>query len=65
MKVEELYDIVAEGMRIGGEDVSSHRVTLEKQQRTGTGQEEALYCTLWKTHFERGYGAVVRQTTSG
>jgi len=35
MKAEVLYDIVEEGMGIGGEDVSSHRVTLEKQQRTG------------------------------
>ena len=65
MKVVELYDIVAEGMRTGGEDVSSHRLTLQKQQRTGNSQEEALYYTLWKTLFERGYGTVVRQKTSG
>jgi hypothetical protein len=26
-------------------------------------KEEALDRTLWKTHFGRGYGPVVRQTT--
>jgi hypothetical protein len=26
-------------------------------------QEEAVYCTLWKNHFGRGYGPIVRQTT--
>ena len=26
-------------------------------------KEEALVHTLWKTHFGRGYGPVVRQTT--
>jgi len=25
-------------------------------------KKEALYFTLWKTHFGRGYGPVVRQT---
>jgi len=65
LKVEELYDIVEEGMGGGGEEVSSYRVTLEKQQHIGTSQEEALYCTRWRTQFERGYGPVVGQTTSG
>jgi len=26
-------------------------------------KEEALDCTLWRTHFGRGYGPVIRQTT--
>jgi hypothetical protein len=26
-------------------------------------KEGAVYCTLWRTHFARGYGAVVGQTT--
>ena len=26
-------------------------------------EEDALDCTLWRIHFERGYGPVVRQTT--
>jgi hypothetical protein len=26
-------------------------------------KKEALYCTLWRTRFGRGYGPVVRQTT--
>jgi len=26
-------------------------------------QEEAEYCTLWRTHFGKGYGPTVRQTT--
>jgi len=64
LKVEELYDIVEEGMGRGGEDISSYRVTLEKQQHTGTSQQEALYRTLWRTHFEKGYEPVVRNTTS-
>jgi hypothetical protein len=64
LKVEELYDIVEEGMGRGGEDIISYRVTLEKQQHTGTSQEEALYRTLWRIHFEKGYGPVVRHTTS-
>jgi hypothetical protein len=64
LKVEELYDIVEEEMGRGGEDVSSYKVTLEKQQHTGTSKEEALYRTLWRTHFKKGYGPVVRQTTS-
>jgi len=25
--------------------------------------EETLDCTLWRIHFERGYGPVIRQTT--
>jgi hypothetical protein len=25
-------------------------------------KEEALYWTVWRTHFGRGYGPVVRQT---
>jgi hypothetical protein len=25
-------------------------------------KEDALYCTLWRTRFGRGYGPVVRQT---
>ena len=64
LKVEDLYDIFEEGMGRGGEDVSSYRVTLEKQQHTGTSQEEGLYRTVWRTYFERGYRPVVRQTTS-
>jgi len=26
-------------------------------------EEEALDCSLWRTHFRRGYGPVIRQTT--
>jgi len=28
-------------------------------------KEKALDWTMWKTHFGRGYGPVIRQTTKG
>jgi hypothetical protein len=36
---------------------------LKEKKRYWKLKEEALYCTLWKTRFGRGYGPVVRQTT--
>jgi replicative superfamily II helicase len=36
---------------------------LKEKRRYWKWKEEALDCTLWRTHFGRGYGRVVRQTT--
>jgi hypothetical protein len=35
---------------------------LKEKRRYWTLKEEALDRTLWRTHFGRGYGPVVRQT---
>jgi hypothetical protein len=36
---------------------------LKEKRRYWKLKEEALDCTLWRTHFGRGYGPVVTQTT--
>jgi hypothetical protein len=36
---------------------------LKEKRRYWKLKEEALDGTLWRTHFGRGYGSVVRQTT--
>jgi hypothetical protein len=36
---------------------------LKENRRYWKLKEEALYHTLWRTRFGRGYGPVVRQTT--
>jgi hypothetical protein len=36
---------------------------LKEKRRYWELKEEALYRTLWRTRFGRGYGPVVRQTT--
>jgi hypothetical protein len=36
---------------------------LKKKRRYWKLKEEALDRTLWRTHFGRGYGPVVRHTT--
>jgi hypothetical protein len=35
---------------------------LKKKRRYWKLKEEALDCTLWRTHFGRGYKPVIRQT---
>jgi hypothetical protein len=36
---------------------------LKEKRRYWKLKEEALDHTLWRTHFGRGYGPVIRQTT--
>jgi hypothetical protein len=36
---------------------------IKEKRRYRKLKEEALDRTLWRTHFGRGYGPVVRQTT--
>jgi hypothetical protein len=36
---------------------------VKEKRRYWKLKEEALDCTQWRTHFGRGYGPVVRQTT--
>jgi hypothetical protein len=36
---------------------------LKEKRRYCKLKEKALDCVLWKTHFGRGYGPVIRQTT--
>jgi len=37
---------------------------LEKTRRYWKMKEEVLDCTVWRTHFGRGCGSVIRQTDS-
>jgi hypothetical protein len=36
---------------------------LKEKRRYWKLKEEALYCTLWRTRFGRGYRPVARQST--
>jgi len=36
---------------------------LKERRRYSHLKEEALDCTMWRAHFGRGFGPVVRQTT--
>jgi hypothetical protein len=62
---------VIEGKLEGRMEMTGRRRRRRKQLLDGLKakirywklKEEALDLTLWRTHFGRGYGLVVRQTT--
>jgi hypothetical protein len=63
------YDII-EGKIKGGIDVTEKRGIrrrkllndLKEKREYSYLKEEGLDCTMWRAHFGRGFGPVVRQT---
>jgi hypothetical protein len=54
---------VIEGKIDGRIEVTGRRGIKRKQLADDLIEKEALDRTLWRTHFARGYGSVVRETT--
>jgi len=44
-------------------EASIYSVILRGKKRYSKMEQEAVDCTLWRNHFESGYGPVTRQTT--
>jgi len=65
-----LLQQVIEGKIKGGIEVKrrrgrrSRKLLDDLMERRGYShlKEETLYCTIWRVHFGRGFGPVIRQT---